>query len=321
MVKGYVGTYNTSYSKGIYQFTFDENTGNVYNMQSFYPADDAKCVVLAEDKLIITINNTAKSGIALLDKNTGKMLDIALYENKTPCFIKYSNGYIYTANYHDGTVMIYQLKENKLHLVKQINTQIKAGCHQVILHNDYLLVPCLLLDEIRIFKCSDDFSLVKILKFPQGTGPRHGIFNSKHNRFYLVSELSNEFFAYSVEDLQFKLITKIRLLSSEKSITASSAAIRLTKDETCIYISTRGADLLSVIYVKDEIKLIQQKNSGNHPRDFVLSDNEQYLLTVNRDSDNLIIYKLDRNTKNIGDIIAKVSIPHGVGIALDKIIV
>lgn len=78
-------------------------------------------------------------------------------------------------------------------MTKRIDIQTKAGCHQVILHDDYLLIPCLLMDEIRIFKRSEDFALVKILKFPQGTGPRHGVFNSEHTRFYLVSELSNEF--------------------------------------------------------------------------------------------------------------------------------
>lgn len=318
MIKGYIGTYNTFDSKGVYQFGIDETTGRISRIQSFYAADDAKCVALAGNKLIITMSKENKGGIALLDKMTGELLDTALYENKTPCFIGYDSGFVYTANYHDGTVMIYQIKNDKLHLTKRIDIQTKAGCHQVILHDDYLLIPCLLMDEIRIFKRSEDFALVKILKFPQGTGPRHGVFNKKHTRFYLVSELSNEFFAYDVEDLHFKLIAKIALVSQTGQSKASSAAIRLTRDETCVYISTRGADLLSVICVKDEIKLIQQRNSGKHPRDFVLSNDERYLLTVNRDSDNLIIYKLDRDTKIIGNVVSETAVPHGVGIVLEN---
>lgn len=319
MIKGYIGTYNTPNTKGIYQFSFDEQTGKVFDMKSFYPANDAKCVVLANDKLIITMNKDGKSGIGLLTKDTAQLLDEALYEDKTPCFIKYSDGYIYTANYHDGVVMVYKLQNDKLQLVKQITIQEKAGCHQVILHGDYILVPCLLLDEIRIFKRSEDFKLVKVWKFPPKTGPRHGIFNKEHNRFYLVSELSNEFFAYTVNDLDFELISKINLLEKYPTEGASTAAIRLTKDENYIYVSTRGADLLSVINVKDDIQLSQQIKSGTHPRDFLLSSDEQYLLCVNRDSDNLIIYKLDRNTQMIKDKVADTKVPHGVGIALENV--
>lgn len=319
MIKGYIGTYDTPNTKGIYQFNFDEQSGKVFEMKSFYPVNDAKCVVLAKDKLIITMNKDSKSGIALLNKDTAKLLDEALYENKTPCFIKYSGGYVYTANYHDGVVMVYKLQGDKLTLIKQITIQEKAGCHQVILYGDYILVPCLLLDEIRIFKRSEDFKFVKVWKFPQKTGPRHGVFNKEYNRFYLVSELSNEFFAYSVNDLNFELITKINLLEKYPTEGASSAAIRLTKDENYIYISTRGADLLSVIKVKDDIQLSQQIKSGIHPRDFLLSYDEQYLLCVNRDSDNLIVYKLDRKTRMIQDEIADISVPHGVGIALENI--
>ena len=70
MIKGYIGTYDTPNTKGIYQFNFDEQSGKVFDMKSFYPVNDAKCVVLAKDKLIITMNKDSKSGIALLNKDT-----------------------------------------------------------------------------------------------------------------------------------------------------------------------------------------------------------------------------------------------------------
>lgn len=319
MIKGYIGTYNTSDTKGIYQFSFAENTGKIFDIKSFYAADDAKCVVSAEDKVIITMNKNGRSGIGLLAKDTAELLDEALYEDKTPCFIKYANGLIYTANYHDGVVMVYRLDGEKLDLVKRIFIQVKAGCHQVILHGDYMLVPCLLLDEIRIFKSSGDFELVKVWHFPQGTGPRHGVFNRAHTRFYLVSELSNEFFAYDVAGLDFRLIAKIELLPQEKLSGASSAAIRLTEDEKYVYVSTRGADLLSLIAVNGDVRLIGQINSGAHPRDFLLSRDGRYLLCVNRDSDNLIVYKLDRETGRINEKVSELPVPHGVGIDLENV--
>lgn len=317
MLTGYIGTYNTASTKGIYQFSFDENSGEISNIENFFSADDAKCVDKYENKLIITTSKNNKSGIALIDISTKALLDEILLEDKSPCFVKCHDNFIYTANYHDGVVMVYQIINDKLKLIKQISIQNKAGCHQVVLYKNYLIVPCLLLDEIRIFDINNDYNLVKKLTFPEKTGPRHGVFNHDYSHFYLVSELSSEFFDFSVNDLEFTLNTKLNLLPKDKLDNTSSAAIRITKDNKFIYISTRGADLLTVINIEDTPKIIQQVNCGGmHPRDFILSKDEQYLLVVNRDTDDMSSFLLDNTTGKIAKLINTDKIPHGVGITL-----
>lgn len=317
MLTGYIGTYNTASTKGIYQFSFEETTGKISNIESFLSIDDAKCVDKYEDKLIITTSKNNKSGIALIDISTKTLLDEILLENNSPCFVKHHDNFIYTANYHDGVVMIYQIINDKLKLIKQISIQNKAGCHQVILYKNYLMVPCLLLDEIRIFDMNNDYTLVKTLTFPEKTGPRHGIFNHDYSHFYLVSELSSEFFDFSVNDLEFTLNAKLNLLPKDKLDNTSSAAIRMTKDNRFIYISTRGADLLTIINIENEPKIIQQINCGGmHPRDFILSEDEQYLLVVNRDSDDMSSFLLDKTNGKIAKLINTDKVPHAIGIVL-----
>ncbi|MFQ9705437.1 MAG: hypothetical protein ACLR0U_34060 [Enterocloster clostridioformis] len=41
----------------------------------------------------------------------------------------------------------------------------KAGCHQILFHSHYMMVPCLLLDKVMVFDCQKDFSLC-ILSWP-----------------------------------------------------------------------------------------------------------------------------------------------------------
>lgn len=326
MLTGYLGTYNTADSKGIYQFNFDETTGKVADVQSILLINDAKCALLHDSRLLTTINLDSESGIALFDTKTRKLLDYALYEHKSPCFITYDKDFIYTANYHDGVVMVYKLISNTIQLVKRIDVQPYAGCHQVLLHEHYLIVPCLLMDEIRIFDTENDYKLVQTISFAKGTGPRHGVFNNDHTRLYLVSELSSEFFVYEVNGIDFKLLHKMPLLkdaSAEELKTSSTAAIRLTSNQKYIYVSTRGADLLTVIDVSaDKPAIIQQENSGGqHPRDFILSADEKYLLVANRDSDNLVSFALDTQTGKIVRKINEVSVPHAVGITLENVAV
>ena len=318
MLTGYIGTYDTATTKGIYSFSFDESTGELSNIKSFVSANDAKCVTAFGKRLVITTSKNNKSGIALIDQTTQSILDEILLEDKSPCFVMHDKGLIYTANYHDGVVMVYKIINDKLHLEKRIDIQQKAGCHQVVIYQNYIIVPCLLLDEVRIFDISKNYALVKTLTFPAGTGPRHGVFNKDYSHFYLVSELSSEFFDFKITgDLEFTLVHKLELLASDKLSGTSSAAIRITKDDNFIYISTRGADLLSVIDLRSTPELIQQTSCGGiHPRDFLLSNDEKYLLVVNKDTDDIISFNLDKNSGKITTLINKESIPHGVGISL-----
>ena len=318
MQTGYIGTYNSAAGRGIYSFKFDEQTGKLSGGESFYAADDAKCVALHGDKLFITLSHEGKGGTAVLNAATGQLQDAVLEEHKTPCFIKYENGFIYTANYHDGTVMVYRLQNFALELVKRIDIMPKAGCHQVITHGNYIIVPCLLLDELRIFDAHSDFELVKTISFTKGTGPRHGVFNAAHTKFYLVSELTSELFVFDVKNLSFELQSRTPLLNVQQAAESATAAIRLSKDEQRLYISTRGADLLTVISFNEMNQpcFMQQTScGGSHPRDFLLSDDEKYLLCVNRDSDDLISFALDSDGK-IGAVADTLTVPHGVGIAL-----
>lgn len=321
MQKGYIGTYNTEHSRGVYSFSFDEQTGRLHDARAFCSADDAKCVDIGGGYLFAGLSRDGKGGMASLDCDTGRILSSYLAEHKPPCFVKYEDGFIYTANYHDGAVMVYRRGDSGVELVKRIDIMPKAGCHQVAVHGRYIIVPCLLLDELRIFDRENDFSFVEAIPFDEGTGPRHGIFNAAHSRFYLVSEYSNELFTFEVNDLSFDLVNRINLLSADRREGSSSAALRLSPDERYLYISTRGADLLTVLSLQDEgsPRIIQQTAcGGSHPRDFMLAGGGRYLLCVNRDSDDLISFSVDSFSGRIGHIIDRVSVPHGVGICLKE---
>lgn len=91
MLTGYIGTYNTTSTKGIYQFSFEETSGKISDIQSFLSIDDAKCVEKYKNTLIITTSKNNKSGIALVDISTKTVLDEILLENSSPCFIKHHN--------------------------------------------------------------------------------------------------------------------------------------------------------------------------------------------------------------------------------------
>lgn len=313
---GYIGTYDAANSKGIYRFSFDDETGRITCPTSFFQANDCKCITRIGDDLAITGKFNGNGGICLLADN-GSVLDRITVENASPCFITTQNNLIYTANYHDGNIMIYKVNDHQLNIIKKLAIANEAGCHQVILAHERIFVPCLNLDCVNVYLPKNNFALVDKISFNERTGPRHGIFTSNGKNFYLVSELSNELFYFSWQANKCVLQKQLSILKSQTK-NSSTAAIRLSPDERFLYISTRGSDLLSVFSLHMHIpSLIQQiPCAGSHPRDFLLSSNGNYLLVVNRFSNELVSLHIDKDTGLIGQVVDKAPVCEGVGIVL-----
>lgn len=341
LIDGYIGTYYSEKSKGVYHFMFDEESGSMTEPELFYEAPGAKWVSLYGNRMTFPVVRGDKAGTCFLMLEEGKIKSSCeiLEETHTPCYIQQDGDYIYTANYHDGTVMIYRMEEGIPTIIKRIENGVEAGCHQILLHETYLLVPCLVQHRIRVFDMTRDFCPVGEIAFPQGTGPRHGIFNKSHSKLYVVSEWSNELFIYRVNGRSFELIQSCPLLqdgistelSHGKSADTSgsisvielqkktaAAAVRLSEDERFLYVSLRGAELLAVIDVSNEVPSIVQyvPCGGEHPRDFVLSGGSRYVLTANRMRGGIVCMERDPVTGFIKEIKGRIDMPQGVSIAL-----
>ena len=145
------------------------------------------------------------------------------------------------------------------------------------------------------------------------------MFNHDHSRLYVVSEWSNEVFVFLVQDREFKQIQVLPVLpagSSEKA--AACAAVRITSDERFLYISIRGEDLLAVVDIGQEKAEVVQHVSccGVHPRDCILSQNEKFLLVINRYDGGIVSIRRDREDGRLQEKAGQASLPQGVSLVL-----
>lgn len=319
-ISGFIGTYASEKSKGIYRFTFDTDSGALGKPELFYEARDAKWISLYRNTMAVPVARDGRAGTCLLDISEGKAecLGEILAEKHTPCYILQDEKYVYTANYHQGLVVIYEKRPEQreaLRLTKKILTAPKAGCHQILLHGPLMLVPCLTQNRILCFDRTKDFEKTGELLFPEKSGPRHGIFNRAHSKFWVVSEWSNEIYYFAVQDDKFQLTETFPLLKRDAG---AAAAVRLSNDERFLYISLRGADQIAVLAVEGEqLELVERVPSqGEHPRDFILSRDGQFLLAVNRNRGGLVSMKRDTDSGKIMKITGQTDIPQGVSVIL-----
>lgn len=322
LINGYVGTYASPAGSGTYRFTLDTDTGALSAPALVYPQTNTKYAAWDRGLLATVTEDGDRSGVALLDASAPgcPVLSSVLTEKTTACFLTWHEGRLYSANYHDGHVLVYEPSGGRLTLVHRLEIGPEAGCHQALFHGRWLLVPCLCLDQVRIFDLENGFAPAAVLDFPTGTGPRHGVFSADHTRLYLVSEKSNRLFTYAVDGLRFTLERTDPILPPDYAGRADAAAIRLSPDGKALYLSVRGADLITVFHLENGLPTLLQHapSRGRDPWDLMLSPDGRFLLASDRTSDALVSLALAPDG-SVGPEAGRISIPQCVGIALETV--
>ena len=298
------GTYTEKGSEGIYRFSLDGTRPGSADL--FCRIRDPKYISVQNGLVAASASFEDGCGIAVLDKD-GNLLDKAVFEDETSCFVSWHEDRIYCANYHAGHFTVLSWQDGKLSVIKTVTIREKGGCHQVIFYKDRFLVPCLLLDEVRMF--SYDLEPLGVISFEKGTGPRHGIFRSDGSALYLASELSNELF--EIDPGTWTVRRKISVLPEGTVLKKDGAAIRLSGDEKTVYVSTRTMNIITA--VETETFSVRQIVScgGDHPRDIYRLDD--VLLSANRFTNDIHIFAIGsdgtlNDTGNSTEVIQGVSL-------------
>jgi 6-phosphogluconolactonase len=159
-----------------------------------------------------------------------------------------------------------------------------------------------------------------------GYGPRHGVFHPSGRFAYVLHELRSAVDVFAVagapkrtsraaprqdapgragpgrkpEAPAFERLQTISTLPRNGYRKPSTAAaVRIAPDAKFLYASNRGHDSIAVFKILPEglLELADLAESGGkHPRDFTLDPRGNFLLALNKDSDNLVIFRVDHRT-------------------------
>ena len=304
---GYVGTYTSEKSEGIYAFSYENQT--ITDVHLFTKVRNPKYLAWMNDYIVAVCDFEEGSGVAVFDLN-GNEIDHIVFEAFTSCYVGVKDNLIFTAHFHSGDVTLLRFENNHLELVRRTHIKDKAGCHQVIPYKDQYLVPCLFMDQIKIL--DKDFTVVDEISFEEGSGPRHAVFSDDEKYLYVVGELSN--LLYVVDMHTKKIVNTVEILENGLSHVKATAAIR--KKDDYLYVSTRTQDVITVLHVSGkDVKRIQVTScAGKHPRDFVIVEDD--IIVANRFSDSLSVLPIEH--AYIQSAVSTVTIPEGVSIIMRR---
>jgi 6-phosphogluconolactonase len=327
-----VGTYTRGKSTGIHVYDFDKQTGSVRVIDSVQTPNPSYLAVAPNQKFVYAVSETVRGNFSgkvrafSFDQKTGS-LDFINEQSSVgdnPCYIVVdkTGKWVVVGNYSSGTLAVLPIKNDGSlgepvssfrHWGKSVNAQRQEAphvhCTVLSPDNRYLFVEDLGIDKIMIYSFNDQTGSIRpkdSVKLKEGSGPRHFAFHPSGKWAYLVQELSGTVTAFSYQRGKLKKTQTISTLPPNFNQFFTSADIHISNDGKFLYASTRDSANTLAIFKIDKVtgKLSPvgyQSTLGKTPRNFNFDPSGDYLLVANQNSDNVVVFKVNRQSGLLTD--------------------
>ncbi len=326
----FVGTYTNKGSRGIYVYRFNSANGTaelVSNTDS--AANPSYLAVAPNEKYVYAVNEThgengGNVSAYTFDKNTGKLNFINQQSTggDDPCYVTVSrnNKWVIVANYSGGSAAAFAANtDGSLQPRSQLlqdsgsganaKRQEKAHVHSTVFSpaQDYLFTPDLGIDKVMIYKFNPALqkpltaAATPFLSVAAGNGPRHFTFHPNQKFAYLIQELSGTVGVYKYSNGKLTLLQEAATHPAGYKGDIGSADIHVSPDGKFLYASNRGDEntitIFSVNPATGRLTLKgYQSVMGKTPRNFIIDPTGNYLLAANQNTDNIVIFKRNKQT-------------------------
>lgn len=324
-----IGTYTKTQSEGIYVYKFDPQLGTVKHISTTKSKNNPSYLSIAPDKThVYAVGETGsdrKGGVSAFELNhaTGELtfLNYEAIGGNGPCYINTDDKgrHVLVGNYASGSLSVLPIAGDgkvgvPLQTIQHTGSSVDKSrqdkphvhCTEFSPGNQYLYVPDLGIDQVKIYKYDVDAALPLKEANPShaalspGSGPRHITFHPSGKWAYLIHELDGKVTAYHYSNGKLTEMQTISTLPEAFKGVISGADIHVSPDGKFLYASNRG-DLNNIVYyaIDTSGKLQykgQQSSGGKTPRNFMIDPSGNFLLAANQDTDNIVLFKRNRAT-------------------------
>lgn len=310
-----IGTYTKKNSQGIYAVTLDGDRHQLEQVRLIAASEKPAYLQQAGDAIYAVKQQGDLGGVASyhLAGESARLVDRQLGAGAPPAYVGYDQDrqLLYSANYHLGTVTVYRINAD-LTLTKtdEVTHQGATGprpeqeaphTHYADLTPDKRLVVCDLgMDLLVVYDVSADGKLSQASRYQNeaGFGTRHLVFHPNGKVAYVLGELSSQLavLKYDQQTANFSPLQTVATIPADWDQHNGAAAIHISTDGRFVYTSNRGENTIAVFAVQDDLTVrhIQSvPTAGDFPRDFELSQDENFLVASNQNTDNLTLYARD----------------------------
>ncbi|MFI1773017.1 lactonase family protein [Thalassobellus citreus] len=310
----YVGTYTDGYSEGIYKLDFNQNTGELSNLQLAVSTQNPSFITYSRNKKFIYGVSESLGGsvssFKIRENGHLKFLNKVSSNGKGPCHIsinKQGNKAV-VSNYSGGSASIYSIaRDGKLNDATQIfnyNTDDKVShAHSAQFFRNELYIADLGINALYQYKLKDNtykLTLPTVVEMVENPGPRHFTITKNGQYIYIINEYGSSVTSVKRTETGFKQIDYDSTLDEAYEGYNSCADIHLSRNELYLYGSNRGENSI-VVFKRNKLdgtieKIQTVPIHGDWPRNFTLDPSGKFLLVANKKSHNISVFRINAST-------------------------
>lgn len=329
------GTYTTGKSEGIYVYKFNNMDGSAREVSHVKISNPSYVAVSPRDSFLYAVQENAAAngkGGEITAFSFNKENGTLTYINQQPsggnhpCYVAVdkTGAWVVVGNYSSGSLSVFPVLANGALGAAVTSIQHSGSgpnaarqqpphvhCTLFSADNRFLFVPDLGIDKIMIY--AFDVATGKLNPASQpfaqslaGAGPRHFCFHPSAKYAYLAEEMSGTVVAFKYRKGRLKKLQRISCMPAGDSSNASTADIHISPDGKFLYVSNRAPSntiaIFKINYKKGTLlPVAHQPTLGQAPRNFNFDPTGNFLLVANQNSDNIVIFKIDKETGLLTD--------------------
>jgi len=327
----YFGTYTGGKSEGIYVADYDPVGGLVSNVRlavetpnpSFLAIHPSKRFLYAVSE-IVEFDGRKTGAVAAFEINESdgalRLVNRKSSGGAGPCHVSLdANGkYAFAANYTGGSAACLPILADGFlgdpisvvqHEGSSANPRRQTAAHAHSINLDptgsFALVADLGMDKTVIYRFADGKLRPNEPPFATaepGAGPRHLAFHPNGKIVYVINELSCtiDVFSFNSEvGTMERLQTASTIPEGAQDESVTTAEVQVHPNGKFVYGSNRGLNTLAVFAADETGKLRfveHEPTLGVRPRNFRIAPDGKFLLVANRESDNVVAFRIDAAT-------------------------
>ena len=316
----YVSTYTSGDAHGIRIYDVDMENGRFFEKDKVEITNSSYITVSHDGKYLYSITDFGLEAYKILADGELEIINFATINGMRGCYVSvdYTNQYLFVAGYHDGKLTVLKILEDGgvgpivdevFH--KGYGSPVERSfrphvcCARMTHDNKYLLVADQGIDHVNVYSFDATKGKVKladVIRSELDSAPRH-IKLSQDGRFiYIVHEWKCQIDVYSYEEKEghpyFEKIQSISTLRTNATTQGTVAsALSFSKDYKYM-LSSNAGDNSVIVYDVDHATGMLKRNfclpiSGAYPKDVEFFPNNQFLVSLNHESNTMTFFKLN----------------------------
>ena len=315
----YVSTYTMGDSHGIRIYDVDMEKGRFMEKDKVEITNSSYISISHDRRFLYSITDFGLEAYKILPDGGLELINFAPINGMRGCYVSsdYSDKYLFVAGYHDGKLTVLKILEDGgvgpitdeifhkgLGSVAERNFRPHINCARMTHDNKYLLVADQGMDHVNVYsldKTRGKLKLADVIRSELESGPRHIKISKDGKYIYIVHEWKCFIDVYKYEDKEgipyFEKIQSISTLRKNSTQGTVASALSFSVDYKYL-LSSNAGDNSVVVYNVDQKSGMLKTNfclpiSGTYPKDAELFPGNQFLVSLNHESDTMTFFRAD----------------------------